>query len=561
MSLEITDSEIMDSGFNLIKTMLAEKDEEELVNFALDLGLQETSNGIDISNLSKDEILEEITYFVIYMKPKDAAKREPTPKLKVTDLFAQMKIEASKRVPTPKTPTPKTPTPKTPTPKTPTPKVPTPTPKVPTPKTPTPKVSNPPTSKLFVTNKKNSYIFDVENVEWTVLEDKKISQTTPAVAYLNGIVYVAGGNLSGQITNRVMQYDIKSNKWSETTPMNIPRRGAAAAVLNGQIYVSGGLLNHYGIESYTKTVEIYSPDTKEWGIVSDMNETRKEHKLISINNYIYAIGGENGTSSLKTVERYDPVENKWTYMSSMFIARENFGIDIYDNHIYVAGGSNLSGAIPQCERYNVNKNKWEFIKNLPEAYKNTALISSRNVLLSIVNKDIFMYDENDDEEWTYLDPSFKSLPDFILAGTTVIRDNVDLQLSTPKFTPKTPTSTPKSIPKIPTPTSTPTPKTPVPTPTLPKKMRKSLRKSRKACKSGKIRDRSTKRCRSKKVAGRKTSRKPCKQGKTRDKSTKRCRTKKVSGRPIIRTPCKNGKTRDRSTKRCRSKKIAGSSKI
>ena len=89
-----------------------------------------------------------------------------------------------------------------------------------------------------------------------------------------------------------------------------------------------------------------------------------------------------------------------------------------------------------------------------------------------------------------------------------------------------------------------------------------MKSSKKLCKSGQVRDRSTKRCRKKKSVGRKKSSKksraPCKSGQVRDQSTKRCRKRSATRKS--RVPCKSGQVRDQSTKRCRNKRSAASKK-
>lgn len=36
-----------------------------------------------------------------------------------------------------------------------------------------------------------------------------------------------------------------------------------------------------------------------------------------LGGYLFAVGGNNGTSSLDSCERYDPLLNKWTRIASM----------------------------------------------------------------------------------------------------------------------------------------------------------------------------------------------------------------------------------------------------
>lgn len=47
--------------------------------------------------------------------------------------------------------------------------------------------------------------------------------------------------------------------------------------------------------------------------------------MIEADGYLYAIGGNDGSSSLNTVERYEPVTNKWLLVNSMMLRRSSVG--------------------------------------------------------------------------------------------------------------------------------------------------------------------------------------------------------------------------------------------
>jgi len=47
--------------------------------------------------------------------------------------------------------------------------------------------------------------------------------------------------------------------------------------------------------------------------------------VIEADGYLYAIGGNDGSSSLNTVERYDPLSNKWSIVNSMMLRRSSVG--------------------------------------------------------------------------------------------------------------------------------------------------------------------------------------------------------------------------------------------
>lgn len=76
--------------------------------------------------------------------------------------------------------------------------------------------------------------------------------------------------------------------------------GAVAS--NGFVYVCGGLdANRKRINS----VERYSPESNEWKTMSPMNRRRGAPQIVTLQGYIYAIGGDSGEelAVLKSVSK------------------------------------------------------------------------------------------------------------------------------------------------------------------------------------------------------------------------------------------------------------------
>lgn len=47
--------------------------------------------------------------------------------------------------------------------------------------------------------------------------------------------------------------------------------------------------------------------------------------MVEADGLLYAIGGNDGSSSLNTVERYEPQLNKWTLICPMMLRRSSVG--------------------------------------------------------------------------------------------------------------------------------------------------------------------------------------------------------------------------------------------
>ncbi len=56
-----------------------------------------------------------------------------------------------------------------------------------------------------------------------------------------------------------------------------------------------------------------------------------------LQGYLYAIGGNDGATSLDSCERYDPHLNKWSMMASMKKRRAGAGVAELNGSLYVVG--------------------------------------------------------------------------------------------------------------------------------------------------------------------------------------------------------------------------------
>ncbi len=59
--------------------------------------------------------------------------------------------------------------------------------------------------------------------------------------------------------------------------------------------------------------------------------------FVSLQGHLYAIGGNDGSSSLSSCERYDPHLNKWSPITPMNKRRAGAGVAQLNGHLYVVG--------------------------------------------------------------------------------------------------------------------------------------------------------------------------------------------------------------------------------
>ncbi|XP_019084400.1 PREDICTED: putative F-box/kelch-repeat protein At5g02990, partial [Camelina sativa] len=80
------------------------------------------------------------------------------------------------------------------------------------------------------------------------------------VLLVDSVIYIIGGLIGGNRSNRVLLLDCLSHQWRSLPNMRQPRVSPAADVIDGKIYVIGGCRSNY-IENWG---EVYDPKTQTW---------------------------------------------------------------------------------------------------------------------------------------------------------------------------------------------------------------------------------------------------------------------------------------------------------
>ncbi|VEL09093.1 unnamed protein product [Protopolystoma xenopodis] len=59
--------------------------------------------------------------------------------------------------------------------------------------------------------------------------------------------------------------------------------------------------------------------------------------VVTVDQYIYAVGGYDSCSHLRSVERYNPESDSWEYCAPMIHPRSALGAAVVDGRIWVFG--------------------------------------------------------------------------------------------------------------------------------------------------------------------------------------------------------------------------------
>jgi len=188
----------------------------------------------------------------------------------------------------------------------------------------------------------------------------------------------------------LFKYDPIADEWTQRVSLN---EGAlnrvcssyGCTVFNRMLYVVGGCdrFSHSCAD-----VQRYNPISNEWTNVPTMLTSRRRPAVVTLGNYIYAIGGWNDEGErsgngkyTETVERYDVLNKKWEFVASMKYERRFPEAVVFDKKIYVFGGFNNYGEnnyVKIVECFDEETNEWKEVARMNEE------VDCRNEIVSKV---------------------------------------------------------------------------------------------------------------------------------------------------------------------------------
>uniref|UniRef100_A0A4W3JG40 Kelch repeat and BTB domain containing 11 n=1 Tax=Callorhinchus milii TaxID=7868 RepID=A0A4W3JG40_CALMI len=132
-------------------------------------------------------------------------------------------------------------------------------------------------------------------------------------------------------------------------------RGCGLCTMYNYLFVAGGLLpgNEGAGARPSDRVFCYNPLTGAWSQLRAMRQGRSQLKLVALDGFLYAIGGE----CLFSVERYDPRSDRWSPVAPL--PRGAFAVAheaaACAGELYVSGGSLFYRLL----KYDPRRDRWE----------------------------------------------------------------------------------------------------------------------------------------------------------------------------------------------------------
>ncbi|MDD5530241.1 MAG: kelch repeat-containing protein [bacterium] len=173
-----------------------------------------------------------------------------------------------------------------------------------------------------------------------------------AVLLLDGRVMVIGGETSaGTPTTACQIYDPITAGWAAVPSLDTARSWHSAVLLqSGKILVIGGK-DVSG--TALATCEIYDPTTNLWSMAGSLNTARYLHNATMTYAGLVMVSGGN-PGPIASCELYDPATNKWTNTGAFTSGRSYHSTVLVPDikpFVYAIGGNSGSSALSSIERF------------------------------------------------------------------------------------------------------------------------------------------------------------------------------------------------------------------
>lgn len=177
--------------------------------------------------------------------------------------------------------------------------------------------------------------------------------------------------------NHMIYYYNKSTKdWHTLTvmPDDINTKGCGICTMFNYLFVAGGIRGTGEKSKVSDKVFCYNPITDRWSEVRPMSQARSQLKLVSMDGYLYAIGGE----CLFTVEKYDPRMDRWTAVAPLpkgafAVAHE---ATTCNGELYVSGGSLFYRLL----KYDPKRDEWQECPYNNSRKKSTDMVALKSFI-------------------------------------------------------------------------------------------------------------------------------------------------------------------------------------
>ncbi len=133
--------------------------------------------------------------------------------------------------------------------------------------------------------------------------------------------------------------------------------------VNNKLYAIGGVDSGFNV---LDSIEEYDRAANTWKRTTQIPAPRKGMSTVAVGRKIYLLGGYEGSDYSRRVDIYDTLTKQWTQGGDILVAREKAGAALIDGKIYLAGGRDAEGYSRTVEVYDTATNTVTHQFNLPD---------------------------------------------------------------------------------------------------------------------------------------------------------------------------------------------------
>ena len=204
------------------------------------------------------------------------------------------------------------------------------------------------------------------NIKWEEGAPAPVGRAYHTAVWLNGLVYVGGGNETGAKASYIIDcYDPVNNSWS--SPVNTPYCLFAMTTLNDKVLIAGG-----EDKRYKRTNQIFTMDAGQLKYYTKMIIARSRATATGHQRMLIITGGVDGKGKILTSTELFDSSNRQRYISNDLPQPYcELKSVIVDNILYLLGGFNKDGEyssavfIAQLDTLSRHQLKWNTLQDAP----------------------------------------------------------------------------------------------------------------------------------------------------------------------------------------------------
>ncbi len=173
---------------------------------------------------------------------------------------------------------------------------------------------------------------------------------------IDGKIYIIGGQTLTENVGIIEIYDPKSDTWETPVVSGSPvaRRLFGTAVVNNKIYTLCGDEGTSNTVSATNQVDVFDVKTSTWSAVSTtgLTTTLRIMNAFNVNDKIYCFNGIDDSGNIRALVIFDPATNSWSTPLTLgsFTPRKGAAAAMIHGKVYLFGG--VIGSGPNTTHYN-----------------------------------------------------------------------------------------------------------------------------------------------------------------------------------------------------------------